>query len=100
MQAVDMEWDSIDGDCSGSLDVHELKRLVQRCGCTDPDDAAVQNLFSRIAGAQEFVYKQDLVDFLRGLTSTVAVDRAVIETPSSTASRKLIGAADVESLQT
>lgn len=91
MQAVEMEWDNIDCDRSGSLDVHELKRLVQRCGCTDPDAAAVQNLFSRIAGAEEFVFKQDLVDFLRGLTSTVAVDRAVSETTGSRAASKTTG---------
>lgn len=80
---LEEEWDKIDLNRDGVMDIIELKALLGACTRIEPDDKVVEELMHRMAGAAATqVERQEFLDYLCSLRGDIAGDRALDEIES------------------
>jgi len=71
------EWAKVDVDQSGYLDKAELILLLKRCGVTSPDEQGVDDLMGHISSDRQRVLFQDLIGYVMGMSSVIAIDKDI-----------------------
>eukprot|EP00929_Paragymnodinium_shiwhaense_P005197 TRINITY_DN10682_c0_g4_i1.p1 TRINITY_DN10682_c0_g4~~TRINITY_DN10682_c0_g4_i1.p1 ORF type:complete len:772 (+),score=151.12 TRINITY_DN10682_c0_g4_i1:113-2428(+) len=71
-QRLEEEWDLIDNNHDGFMQMDELKELLTQCAMAEPNDKVVRELFVRMAGPDaDIVTKDQCIEYLVSLRDDV-----------------------------